>query len=165
VYIYYLVVNNTTVDYNAFWCNGLDADSLTLLQPAQQDGASVIEQRRCNQMTPAQQVARCNKKGGAMMRTAPVCQGGGDVVEMVPAYQTVNLNQYNKCQAHKAGSSFWGARLTNNYSSSKPDYSSDEMPCKAPYETSNHGSLPHARYSACSPSEYLEESSGEVEPV
>jgi hypothetical protein len=32
VYIYYLVVNNTAVDYNAFWCNGLDADSLTLLQ-------------------------------------------------------------------------------------------------------------------------------------
>jgi hypothetical protein len=33
VYIYCLVVNNTTVDYNAFWCNGLVADSLTLLQP------------------------------------------------------------------------------------------------------------------------------------
>ena len=47
-----------------------------------------------------------------MTRTAPACQGGGDVVEMVPAYQTVNLNQYNKCQARKAGSSFWGARLT-----------------------------------------------------
>ena len=27
--------NNTTVDYNAFWCNGLDADSLTLLHNQQ----------------------------------------------------------------------------------------------------------------------------------
>jgi hypothetical protein len=35
VYIYYLVVNNITVDYNAFWCNGLDADSLTLLHNQQ----------------------------------------------------------------------------------------------------------------------------------
>jgi hypothetical protein len=47
-----------------------------------------------------------------MTRTAPACQGDGDVVEMVPAYQTVNLNQYNKCQARKAWLSFWGTRLT-----------------------------------------------------
>ena len=35
MYIYYLVVNNTTVDYNTFWCNGLDADSLILLHNQQ----------------------------------------------------------------------------------------------------------------------------------
>ena len=57
-----------------------------------------------------------------------------------------------------------------NYSSSEPDYSSDEMLYEAPYETlyeapyetSDHGSSPPAWCSACSLREDLEYSLGEV---
>ena len=60
-----------------------------------------------------------------------------------------------------------------NYSSSEPDYSSNEMLYGALYETlyealyktSDHGSSPPARHSAPSLREDSEYSSGEVEPV
>ena len=71
----------------------------------------------------------------------------------------------NRCKGEKGRHNYWPNNKYNNYSSSEPDYSSDEILYEAPYETSDHGSLPHAQCSACSPSEYLEESSGEVEPV
>ena len=78
----------------------------------------------------------------------------------------------NRCKGERGRHNYRPKNEYNNYSSSEPDYSSDEIPYEAPYETlykapyktSDHGSSPHARYSAHSPSEYLEESSGEVEP-
>jgi hypothetical protein len=71
----------------------------------------------------------------------------------------------NHCNGERGQHNYRPKNEYNKYSSSEPDYSLDEMPYEASYKTSDHGSSPHARDSAHSPSECLEDLSGEVEPV